>query len=167
MLRFQIYGNIFMAGECTLCIWRPVPEELVCKPSKTKFLTALCRPTLAPDLPASDTQTHTRLCMHLFLSLTKPILPSLTLSWNWIKKLPSSDGLTHQRAPPYNASCQSPWLTSSWLHHWPSNGPLGTSRWRWGGLRGRNIDRERRSNRKRGEGRDRQRHGRDSIYVRE
>lgn len=122
-----------MAGECTLCIWRPVPEELVCKPSKTKFLTALCRPTLAPDLPASDTQTHTRLCMHLFLSLTKPILPSLTLSWNWIKKLPSSDGLTHQRAPPYNASCQSPWLTSSWLHHWPSNGPLGTSRWRWGG----------------------------------
>lgn len=27
-----------------------------------------------------------------------------------------------------NASCQSQWLTSSWLHHCPSNGPPGTSR---------------------------------------
>lgn len=52
---------------------------------------------------------------------------------------------------------------SSWLHHWPSNGPLGTSGWRqWETKKQKERVRVRE---KRGEGRDSQRHGWGASIV--
>lgn len=53
----------------------------------------------------------------------------LVLEWNLevTQQWPADPPLCpHPRCN--NASCQSRWLTSSWLHHCPSNGPPGTSR---------------------------------------
>lgn len=90
----------------------------------------------------THTSTNTHLCM-CFSLLHPPPLSSLQsvlkLNQEVAQQWRADPPMCHPS--PHNASCQSRWLMRSWLHHWLSNGQLGTWRWGWrGGREGINSD---------------------------